>query len=236
MAAVHQPVVVTNPSTDVALEKRVDDRVEQARAFRVTDATSYKMAAAALIAIKALRQEVNEAFDSIIADANTAHKNAIAKKKQYAGPLIESEDLYNATMRAYIREQERIVEQEKHLRLSEAESEAAQKRDMEVEQAQFHGASDEELLVLTNAPLTLAPLPVASTIPKVAGIYTRETWKYEVTNKLLLDKFIAANPRFSYLTEPNATAFGALARTSKSATNIPGVRVWPETNIGSRKV
>lgn len=235
MSAAIQPTVVT-AEPEAVLAQRVDDRVEQARAFRVTDASSYKMAAAALIAIKSLKQEVNDAFDSLIADANTAHKNAIAKKRKYAGPLLECEDLYERTMATYIEEQRRIEAEEGRRLLKQSERVAALEREADIEQAEAYGASPEEITILTAAPLTLAPVIVPSAVPKVSGIVTRETWKYEVTNKLLLDKFIAANPRWSYLTEPNATALGALARTSKSATSIPGVRVWPETGITGRKV
>jgi hypothetical protein len=217
------------------LTERASARIEEARAFEVTNAERYTRAAEELLAIKALRGEVDAVFDPIIADANKAHKTAIAQKAKVDSPLAEAEALYKSKMAAYEIEQRRLQQEEERRRRQEAERLAAFDREREIEDAEAQGAMAEEVKVMAEAPLEVAPVIVTPAVPRVAGISSSQLWKWEVTDKQKLDRFIASNPLYSNLTVPNAVAIGGMARSLKSAMKIPGIKVWPETNIAGRR-
>lgn len=217
------------------LAERASARIEEARAFRITDGTTYRQAAEELLAIKALRGEADAAFDPIIADAHKAHKTALAQKAKVDGPLGEAEILYKRAIAGYETEQRRIREAEERRLRMETERLAAEQREREIEEAEAQGATAAEVKTMAETPLAIAPVVVNRSVPRVAGISSSETWKWEVTDKQKLDRFIAANPSYSNLTTPNAVAIGGMARSLKSAMNIPGIKVWPATTIAGRR-
>ncbi len=217
------------------LAESADARIEEARAFQVTDSNTYRLAADKLIAIKALRGEADDVFDPIIADNYKAHRTAIAQKAKVDGPLAEAEELYKIKMGAYDDDQRRIQREEERRRRELAERQAAEEREREIEDAEKQGATTEEIKVIAEAPLRVSPVIVTPAVPKVAGISSRENWKWEVEDKQKLDRFIAANPMYSNLTVVNSSAMTNLVRSLKSATKIPGVKVWPESNIAGRR-
>lgn len=208
--------------------------VEIAEHTEITDHPSYEMAAAHLQAIKALQDEANRTFDPIIQKAHAAHKEALAQKKRVCDPLTQAESLLKRSMGAYIQDQERIRREEERRLREDAEREAAEAREREIEAAEALGASVEEITVIAEAPLRRAP--VVMTAPaKVAGISAREIWKAEVTSLPALIKYVAAHPELQGLLSPNLPAINSLARSLRSALNMPGVRVWSESNIASRR-
>jgi hypothetical protein len=217
------------------LAERANARIEEARSFRITDAKAYQRAAELLLAIKALRSEADQAFDPIIADAHKAHKTALAQKAKVDGPLAEAEVLYKAAMGTYETEQRRLRQAEERRLSEEAESLAAIEREQEIEEAEAAGATAEEVKVMAEAPLQIAPVVVTPNVQRIPGITKRELWKWEVTNKQALDQFIAANPQYSNLTTPNAVAIGGLARSLKSAMKIPGIHVWDAIAVSARR-
>jgi hypothetical protein len=116
---------------------------------------------------------------------------------------------------------------------AEAERLAAENREAEIEEAEAAGATQEEVAVLAQAPLQVAPV-MRSAAPKMAGISQRELWRGEVTDLYALVRFVAENRQYLNLIQANTAAVGAMARTLRSAMNIPGVRVLREANIATR--
>jgi hypothetical protein len=226
-------VAPITPDPTGKLAARANARVERARAFEVVNAETYTAAATELQAIKALRGEVDAAFDPIIADANRAHKTALAQKAKVDEPLVESERIYKAAMAAYATEQKRLQQIEERQLLEQNQAIAKQERQDRVYEAQAYGASREELKAIAGSPLQIAPVVTTTTVPRVSGISSRSIWRFEVTSKQALDQFIAQNPQFSNLTAPNDAAIGGMARSLKSAMKIPGVRVWEESGIAA---
>ena len=216
------------------LAESADARIEEARAFQVTDSNTYRQAADKMLAIKALRAEVDNVFGPIIADAYKAHKTAISQKAKVDDPLAEAEELYKSKMGAYDDDQRRIQREEERWRREQAERQAAEDREREIEDAEKQGATVDEIKVIAETPLRVAPVIVTPAVPRVAGISSRENWKWEVEDKLKLDRFITANPMYSNLTVVNSAAVTNLVRSLKSATKIPGIKVWPESNIAGR--
>jgi hypothetical protein len=208
--------------------------IEIAQHTEIIDQPSYEMAAAHLRAIKGLQAEADQTFDPIIQKAYAAHREALAQKKRICEPLTQAEALLKRNMGAYVQEQERLRREEERRLREEAERLAAEEREREIEAAESLGVSAEEIAVIAEAPLRRPPVVVAAP-PKVAGISSREIWKAEVTNLQLLVKYVAAHPELSNLLSPNMPAINALARSLRSALHVPGIKVYPEANIASRR-
>lgn len=227
--------VVASDDPKAELTQQATNWVSVARTLAVKGAETYRCAAEYLLAIKALRTEADQAFDPIIADANRTHKTAIEQKRKVEGPLMEAERVLKTAMGAYEQEQRRVEETRRRELEEQARREALEQREYEIESAEIEGATREEIKSIAAAPVRVAPVTVPSNVPAVKGIVPRDSWRFEVTNKLALDKFIGTNPQFSNLTMPNSVAIGALVRSLRSAMQIPGIRVWNETNISARK-
>jgi DNA repair exonuclease SbcCD ATPase subunit len=83
------------------------------------------------------------------------------------------------------------------------------------------------------ATMVVAPAAEISA-PKVAGISTRGTWKAEVTDKMALIRFVAANPQFASLLDANQSAINQMAKAMKSTMAIDGVRAYEDKSIAAR--
>jgi hypothetical protein len=216
------------------LTRKTSFWIDVAEHTEIIDHPSYEMAAEHLQAIKALQAEADQTFDPIISKAFAAHKEALAQKKRITEPLNQAEGMLKRNMGVYAQEQARLrMEEERRLR-EQAEREAAEEREREIEAAEAAGASQEEVAVITEAPLLRRPVVMAPS-PKVNGVSSREIWKADVTDLAALVKYVATRPDLVNLLLPNLPAINAQARSLRSAMNIPGVRVWAETNIAARR-
>jgi hypothetical protein len=79
------------------------------------------------------------------------------------------------------------------------------------------------------------PVISAPTYSRPAGISPRENWKAQVEDLGKLVKHVAANPQLVNLLAPNGPALNALARSLKTAANIPGVKVWNDSVVNVRR-
>jgi hypothetical protein len=158
-----------------------------------------------------------------------------ALRRQQAERDAEAARLREAAELAAMEAREREIEKAEAAGASSAEVAAVASAPLEVQEPFVETIAAEEIYALEAAPLRVAPVFVAPTVQKVAGIGSSQLWKFEVTSKAALDKFVAANPSYSNLTVPNTVAIGGLARSLKSAMNIPGIRVWSEANISARR-
>jgi hypothetical protein len=84
------------------------------------------------------------------------------------------------------------------------------------------------------ASVQALPVVAVSAAPKVAGIAGKSKWKGEVTSKLKLIQFVAANPQFIALLDANESAINKMASALKSAMVVDGVRVYEERQIAAR--
>lgn len=206
--------------------------VDLAEHTEIIDQPSVELAAGHLQAIAELQGEAAKTFDPIISKAHAAHKEALMQKKRITTPLDEAETIIKRKLGVYTQEQQRLRFEAERLERERAEREAAIQREHEIEAAEALGASVEEIAVIAEAPLQRRPVLVAAQ-PKVAGISTRELWKAEVTDLAALVKYISTRPELSNLLTPNLPAINALARSLRSALNIPGVKVYNEASIAT---
>lgn len=112
-----------------------------------------------------------------------------------------------------------------------ADLDAAEQR-VEAQVADLHAAPIQQEFIPREQPVA----PYVPPPPKVSGVSSRTNWKAECTS--LRDLVIAAGKAaergddtlLAYLL-PNSTALGGVARATKGAVKVPGVRFWDEATV-----
>lgn len=108
-----------------------------------------------------------------------------------------------------------------------ADAEALQRAQQQAEEARE---------VAEIAEVAPPPMPAVVEAPKVAGVSSREVWKFEVTDLAALVKAAAERPELIGYLQADEKAIRGTVQGMKSRTSIPGVRVYPEqsTTVRSR--
>lgn len=197
---------------------------EQASSLVILNNEAYMLGESLLATCKQLENEVHEAYDSVVEKAHTAHKEAVAKRKQYLDPIEQARKILKQKMIVFQDEQERIRREE------QARSEAEARKRAEDEQlalaAELEKEGDtqaaEEVLA---APVQAAPVVAPKTVPAPSRLSAgRSIWNAEIVSFLALVKAVADGKQPVTLLEPNMQALNGLARSLKSGMNVPGVR------------
>ena len=206
------------------IENAVLSLPDQARAISVIlDDDQYARAGEVLLRIKALRKQVNEAFDPIIKKTDEAHSEAIARKRKVEAPLVEAEGHLKPRIGVYIEEKERQRREEERALQEKAQKEAEDQQVREAEDLERMGDKVGAQAVIA-VPVRAAPVVVPKSIPKLQGVSTKVVWKFRISNQDNL-------PR-DYMT-PDLVKIGAVVRALKGAAQIPGVEAYSEQVIAA---
>jgi hypothetical protein len=206
---------------------------ERARALVIRDTASYLHAVEELFGIKSLRQKIAKTFDSHIKAAFDAHRGLIREKLDAESSLIEAEGIINGGLVAFDNAQEVLRRDEERRRHDDALKQEEERRITEAAalETEAHANGDSELLeqaheLLAQPIVTPAIAPVERSTPKVQDLWYREGWKFRVVND-------AKIPR-EYLLRDDVK-IGGVVRAMKGATNIPGIEVYVEKVVATRK-
>lgn len=220
------------------VEQKANELVQRALKIKVVDVATQKTASEYLLAIAAMRKEVQNTFKPMKQAARKLHLTVCEQEEKHAEPLEQAEQMLKAELGSFVREQ---------MRLAREAEEAARKKAMEEaeraakEEAERLALEDAETLaaagnmaaaeaVLSNpAPVPIryvAPAPIAPAVTKVAGISTREDWDFRIVDASLI-------PR-EYLTV-NESAIRAVGKSTKGNAKIPGVEFFARTIVAARR-
>jgi hypothetical protein len=252
-----------NPEVE-KLSQEAQGLLERAKTIIVSSAEEYAQAGQIYAAIKQRRKDVeaerkkrtdplNMSLKLINADFRAIDEILEAAGKPYENGMLaykhEEERQRLAAKRAALEEQKRIEEEARKLAAEEmakleAAKQAAKAAEVATEQAanplaayvakaqaeQAEQAIADARQATENALRTAAMAPAAVTVnypplAKAAGTSFRTAWKYRIVDAALI-------PR-EYLI-PNEQMLGALARTAKAPSTIPGVEFYAEKSIGGR--
>lgn len=230
------------PVTELELRDQALSWPDKARAALVTDAATYTAAGELLLGIKALRKQIDQTFDPIIADAHKAHRTACEKKRAVEAPLSEAESILKRALVAFDqaeerrrREEQRRVEAEARQR---AEAEALERAAAMEKEGREYGdqglVRDAEQLVEETLQAPPPPVaPIAKQTPKVQGIAIQTVWDCEVVDLPAFITYVAQHPAFANLLMPNLSALRAQARSLKSGLKLPGVKVFSTQRVAA---
>jgi len=178
-------------------------------------------------AIKGLTAEVNDTFDPIIKRNHAAWKEALAQKKRHLDPLQQAERMVKSVVGAYLeaKEAERRKAEEERKRQLAAQAEAEEAKLAEALEAEEAGdnAKADELITSIEEQAPDIEVPEKT---KLAHTHTVKKPKWEIVDATKL-------PR-EYLM-PDTVKIGKVVRALGEETSIPGVRVWMETTVVTRR-
>ena len=214
------------------IEARTSDIIKEAQALTITNPEQYTKAAHFLKGVKTLGKEIKETFDGPIKAAHAAHKAIVAAKKKHEGPLLEAEGLVKGKISTWTDAESRRMEAEREAKAREGLDMEVARREAEVEALRSVGQNDEADF-LESQPVTPPVVQVATETPKVDGVSSRDLWSAEVTDLLMLVRYVAEFPEFIHLLKPNQTAINSMARGQKERLMIPGVQAVKKTVVAA---
>lgn len=210
---------------------------ERASAIEIKSAADYLIAGEMAKGCASLLERIDAGYDSLISMAHKLHKAILGKKAGYAEDAQFALGVLKSKMGSYNAEQERIRRAEE-ARLQEAarvHAEAEAKR-LADEQA-IHDAIELEAAgdtksaeaVLNNPvpqPVYVPPVILAKSVPQAAGISSRKTWTFRITDINLV-------PREYLIVDEKAV--GQVVRALKDKARIPGIETYPVDSVAIRK-
>lgn len=213
------------------LEERALTFPQRAQSLSITDQQGYEAAAELLLAIKDLRGEAQKHHKPMIEAAHKSHVAALDGLRRIDDPLAEAERVIKPKISGYLAAQERIrLEAERRAREAQ-ERAAAEALEASIEAAEAEGASREEVAAMIEQP---APAPVIRTVPTVqavSGVSAAKTYRAEVVRIRELCMAVATgNAPEAYVTA-NMPALNGVARSTRGAIRIPGVRIVEDSTI-----
>jgi tetrahydromethanopterin S-methyltransferase subunit H len=191
------------------------DRLERIQSLQTVD--DYKHAGMWWRAGREMMDAIKAGYDPLIADAHTAHKNAIAMRDKFLAPVEAATKRVKSLMAAWDAAQERARKAEQ----ARLEAEARQvEQDRKLAEAVIVATTDPTAAdAILEEPIMVAPVIIPKAVPKVEGIVYREVWKFRIINPDLI-------PR-EYMV-PDEKAIGGIVRALKGQTRIPGIEAYSE--------
>lgn len=203
--------------------------LEQVRQLAVASAAAANDMAAMLVSIKEKAKFIKEKFAGSVKAAYEAHKAVKALENECLAPLEEAEKLAKSKLAAFEmaeRERERKLQIELQ---AKAEADARKERErLEVEAAKAREAGETEMAdaMVEQASMTVAiPMVVSTERSKTPGVSFTTTWGFEVVDLDLV-------PR-EYLVV-DEQKLGAVAKATKGALKIPGIKFVEKTGVSAR--
>jgi len=206
----------------VAIQPDVSKLTTFAQTLAIKSADGYHAAASHLTAIKGVLKKISDAHARVKKPLLDATRELDKQKNEASAPLEQAELLIKRAMNAYSEEQRRI-QQEEQRKADEAVRKEQHKLQERAAKAEASGKIEKAAALQVQAQTIVAPV-ISREPPKVAGIVTRQAWKFEVVDASLV-------PR-EYLSI-DEKKIGGVVRSLKGDTKIPGVRVWPEDQIAA---
>jgi len=163
-------------------------------------------------AIIPAKERVKELFQPPVDDAKRAYDSARALRDTFLKPIEVAESIARSKGNMWLTAETARIEAERVA--------AAKAHESEIKKA-------ERKAVKTGAPVILPPAPVMLT-PKIEG--TRTTWTAEVYDLRALCKAIGEGKAPIEAVKANTTILDGLARASKAALAIPGVKAISTTS------
>lgn len=226
-------VTVQHPSA-AALAKGADSALALVEAFEIVDDDSFALGGEELQAIKRRAAALEDQRKAITKPMDDAKK---AVMDLFRGPtdlLAKAEGILKGKLLAYQQEQQRKAAEQRRI----VEAAAAAERDKlrkEAEALAAQGRAGEALVKEQIADMVVATAPATVEPPKVAGLATRTSIEFEVTDLLQLVQHVAKNPELLGLIAADSVKLRAYVRGLGTACNLPGVRVFEKASLAAAR-
>ena len=182
--------------------------------------------------IAAMRQKITEFCAPNIKRWHDGHKQAIAERDELLRPVEEAKAILDDKIRKY-RAWERAEAQkaqEAAAKAARAEAEAQRKAEA---QALRDAGEEQAAEMVAEAPIVIPNVRAEAPV-KLEGTHIRTNWEAEVTDKMELIVFVAANPVFSHLLDVSMKESNKLAKAQKQNMVIPGLRAVSSETVRTK--
>ena len=202
---------------EVALRHDVDEILARMEALEIKDDKQFQETCQFLQGIKRKDKEVKEYFEPKRARFYGKYQEVLEEIRTFTGPLGKAEKIVKEKVGDYRTAQERKRREEEQRRLAELREQA---EDQLLDDAEANG--DESIL---NEELMIPKPELETEVPAMKGISFTEVWHFQVVD---VDQL----PR-KYMI-PDQKAIREVVRALKDKTDIPGIRVFSEQQVGAR--
>lgn len=168
-------------------------------------------------------KKVRDFWDTPIKNAHTLHKSLVAKRDEMMEPITKTKSLIRAAMTKFQDEMERKRREEEARAIAAAKKAAEDAAIAKAVELEAKGRLAQAEVVMST-PVTVKPVMVKAEVPSGFGNITRKTWSAEVVSMRQLIEGVLAGTADASLIQPNLVVLNAMARSQKSAFNVPGVR------------
>lgn len=200
----------------------VDGVLQAANEYKIASPEAYVLSADRLKAIKGIQRQIEEAEKAITKPMNDALKAARDLFRAPRAAADKAESLIKRAILTYQQEQSRI-QAEAQRKADESARKEREKLAEQARKAEAAGKTEKAEEIQQRAAAVVAPIVQVSP-PKIAGMSTREVWKFEVTDAAMV-------PREYMVVDE--TRIRKVVQALKSDCNIPGVRVYKEDQLAS---
>lgn len=234
-----QTVLVVPDSTPLA--RKIDSRVEQAGALKVTSQGSLNRAGEFAGGLREAEIEVKKFFATAKGDAHSAHRNIVAMENRLLIPLQKARDIVSGKMISWQNAEasRRREDQARKLETARLAAEAAERQRLQDAAQELDDAGDYEAAeAIYESNVRKIPddelAPEEYEVPPVqqpSNTQGRRTWSAELTDILLLAKAVAEGRVETSALLPNMVYLNCQARTQKDRLKIPGVKAVPKDSV-----
>jgi hypothetical protein len=173
-----------------------------------------------------------------IKSAHDHHKLLIARMDKWREPVQRALRHLRPLLARRLSEKQRAEEQRQREERERAQAAERDRLLQEAVHAEKTGETKAVVQQILEEAETVAPPPVAARpITALKGVSTRDNWKAEITDLQALVRFVADNPNWIGLIEPNTKALNDQARhlNVRLAATIPGVRAVNDVGLTKRR-
>lgn len=193
-----------------------------AEGYRVTTPVEYEAGANDLRRVKAAQKRIEDLRTMFVGPLNAHVKRINDFFRGPAARLADAESKIKRGLLVYQQEEERR-RQEEQRRLEEQARKERERLARQAEKAAAAGKAEKADALEARAAQVVAPI-IQTETPKVAGVSTREVWKFEITDKAKLP---------TEYTLPDEPKIRRVVQALKGDTNIPGIRVYAEKQLAA---
>lgn len=217
------------------LELRVKDLSTTLSEIKITDTTSYQLAASGLQLTKKMLERIDTDLDDIIKDAFNAHRGLTGLKSKYRQPLLAEERRLKDLMLQWDAHQELLAKQEQARLQLEANERAERHLLLDAEDREASG-DQEGALAMLEGPVLAPIVRIQPDVPKVAGIAYKTVYSAEVTDLKVLVAAVAAGTVPLRALQPDMVFIRGQAKALREDLHYAGVKVIATRDIaaGSR--
>lgn len=226
-------VSVLHPSA-ATLSRGAASALELVNDFAIVDDATFEIGADELKAIKAKASALDEQRKAITKPMDDAKKAVMDLFRAPIDALTKAEGILKGKMLGYQQEVERRANE---ARLEAERAAKAERERLERQAAELtaQGRTGEAAVKEQVAQMVVAAPVAVPRAPVVAGISTRETIDFEVTDLHALIKHVAERPELVNLLAADKVKLGAYVRGLGVQSNLPGVRVFPKQSIAASR-